>query len=63
MAHAQELTPEALAGLRERYRRERERRVRPDGTRQYLGADAEFGFYAADPWAGESDVRIGRAHV
>ncbi|MGQ4468611.1 flavin-containing monooxygenase [Streptomyces violaceoruber] len=57
MAHAQELTPEALAGLSERYRRERERRVRPDGTRQYLGADAEFGFYAADPWAGESDVR------
>ncbi|MET7323583.1 NAD(P)/FAD-dependent oxidoreductase [Streptomyces sp. NPDC005549] len=57
MAHSQELTPEALAELRERYRRERERRVRPDGTRQYLGADAEFGYYAADPYAGETDGR------
>ncbi|MEU0741277.1 NAD(P)/FAD-dependent oxidoreductase [Streptomyces sp. NPDC006134] len=53
MTHSQELTPEALAGLRERYRAERERRVRPDGTRQYLGADAEFGYYAADPYVGE----------
>ncbi|MFE2280885.1 flavin-containing monooxygenase [Streptomyces sp. NPDC059454] len=45
--------PDELAALRRRYRRERERRVRPDGLRQYLGADAEFGFYAADPYAGE----------
>ncbi|MBD0421574.1 NAD(P)/FAD-dependent oxidoreductase [Streptomyces sp. TRM S81-3] len=53
MTHSQELSPEALAELRERYRTERERRVRPDGTRQYLGADAEFGYYATDPYAGE----------
>ncbi|WP_030227272.1 flavin-containing monooxygenase [Streptomyces sp. NRRL WC-3626] len=53
MTHAQELSAEALADLRERYRTERERRVRPDGTRQYLGADAEFGYFAADPHAGE----------
>ncbi|MFF9496884.1 flavin-containing monooxygenase [Streptomyces flaveolus] len=57
MAHSQELSPEALAGLRERYRAERERRVRPDGARQYLGADAEFGYYAADPHAGETSER------
>ncbi|MET9824216.1 NAD(P)/FAD-dependent oxidoreductase [Streptomyces sp. NPDC006349] len=50
MTRSQELTPEALAGLRERYRAERERRVRPDGVRQYLGADARFGYYAADPY-------------
>ncbi|MEU6352648.1 NAD(P)/FAD-dependent oxidoreductase [Streptomyces sp. NPDC047072] len=43
-------TPDELAALNERYRHERERRVRPDGTGQYLGADAEFGFYAADPY-------------
>ncbi|MDT0614603.1 flavin-containing monooxygenase [Streptomyces lancefieldiae] len=57
MAHSQELTPEALADLRERYRIERERRVRPDGTRQYLSAGAEFGYYAADPYAGEPAER------
>ncbi|MFJ1646663.1 flavin-containing monooxygenase [Streptomyces sp. NPDC088258] len=42
-----------MAALRQRYRLERERRVRPDGARQYLGTDAEFGYYAADPYAGE----------
>ncbi|MFV2119975.1 flavin-containing monooxygenase [Streptomyces sp. Act-28] len=53
MEHAQAPSDEALAELRERYRIERERRVRPDGVRQYRGADAEFGHYAADPYAGE----------
>ncbi|UCA51984.1 NAD(P)/FAD-dependent oxidoreductase [Streptomyces sp. WA6-1-16] len=41
--------PHELAALRERYRLERERRVRPDGAAQYRDADAEFGYYAADP--------------
>ncbi|MEU0098157.1 NAD(P)/FAD-dependent oxidoreductase [Streptomyces sp. NPDC006267] len=50
MAHSPEPTPQELVELRERYRIERERRVRPDGTRQYLGASAEFGYYAADPY-------------
>ncbi|PAK25886.1 monooxygenase [Streptomyces sp. alain-838] len=50
MDHSQTLTLEALAELRERYRAERERRVRPDGTRQYIDADAEFGYYATDPY-------------
>ncbi|MFI9172816.1 flavin-containing monooxygenase [Streptomyces lincolnensis] len=53
MTHPHPPTPDELAALRQRYHRERERRVRPDGARQYLGTDAEFGFYAADPYAGE----------
>ncbi|GGS99734.1 flavin-containing monooxygenase [Streptomyces griseoviridis] len=60
MTHSRTFTPEALAALRERYRIERERRVRPDGTRQYLSADARFGYYAADPYtetAGRDPVR------
>ncbi|GLY88872.1 flavin-containing monooxygenase [Actinoallomurus iriomotensis] len=39
-----------LDGLRERYRRERERRVRPDGARQYRRAEGTFGYYAEDPY-------------
>jgi cation diffusion facilitator CzcD-associated flavoprotein CzcO len=57
MTQGQTLSPEELAELRERYRLERERRVRPDGTRQYLAADAEFGYYAEDPYAGETPER------
>ncbi|WP_081240687.1 flavin-containing monooxygenase [Streptomyces viridosporus] len=53
MTTPQAPTPDELAALRRRYRRERERRVRPDGPRQYFGAEAEFGFYAADPYVGE----------
>ncbi|MFJ6462295.1 flavin-containing monooxygenase [Streptomyces sp. NPDC091387] len=45
--------PDELAALRRRYRLERERRVRPDGARQYRPTEAEFGYYAADPYAGE----------
>jgi cation diffusion facilitator CzcD-associated flavoprotein CzcO len=36
--------------LRERYRIERERRVRPDGSGQYRRAEGEFGYYAEDPY-------------
>ncbi|WP_320775378.1 NAD(P)/FAD-dependent oxidoreductase [Streptomyces sp. CRN 30] len=46
-----------LAALRDRYRLERERRVRPDGAAQYLPAEAEFGYYAADPYAEGPDER------
>ncbi|MFJ7996494.1 flavin-containing monooxygenase [Streptomyces sp. NPDC096310] len=45
--------PGELAELRQRYRLERERRVRPDGALQYRDTDAEFGYYAADPYTGE----------
>ncbi|MFC5953479.1 flavin-containing monooxygenase [Streptomyces pratens] len=44
---------EELDALRQRYRSERERRVRPDGATQYQAPEAEFGYYAADPYAGE----------
>ena len=57
MANSRTVPPEALAELRERYRTERERRVRPDGVRQYVRADAEFGYYADDPYAGEPPER------
>ncbi|MFI9487564.1 flavin-containing monooxygenase [Promicromonospora sp. NPDC052451] len=36
--------------LRDRYRRERDRRVRPDGLAQYRRAAGEFGYYATDPY-------------
>lgn len=46
-----------LAALKQRYRLERERRVRPDGAGQYHSTDAQFGYYAADPYAGEPTGR------
>lgn len=57
MTNSEASSSEALAELRRRYRLERERRVRPDGTRQYLAADAEFGYYADDPYAAEAGQR------
>ncbi|MCT2548084.1 NAD(P)/FAD-dependent oxidoreductase [Streptomyces atratus] len=53
--------PDELAALRHRYRLERERRVRPDGAAQYRDADAEFGYYAADPYT-EGPVERGPLH-
>ncbi|MFD7135470.1 flavin-containing monooxygenase [Streptomyces sp. NPDC059894] len=50
-------SPHELAVLKERYRQERERRVRPDGAGQYRATEAEFGYYAADPYAGETAER------
>ncbi|MFE5309835.1 flavin-containing monooxygenase [Isoptericola sp. NPDC056605] len=38
------------AALRERYRHERDRRIRPDGLGQYRRAAGEFGYYAHDPY-------------
>ncbi|MFD7512145.1 flavin-containing monooxygenase [Streptomyces sp. NPDC059853] len=46
-------TADEIAALRARYRAERERRVRPDGPRQYRAAEADFGYWAADPYAPE----------
>ncbi|WP_436738546.1 flavin-containing monooxygenase [Streptomyces sp. BBFR102] len=50
MTTAHHVSADELAELRKRYRQERERRVRPDGASQYRGAEAEFGYYAADPY-------------
>ncbi|MFI5852646.1 flavin-containing monooxygenase [Streptomyces parvulus] len=57
MTYSDAISSEALAELRRRYRQERERRVRPDGTRQYLSADAEFGYYDEDPYATRTGER------
>ncbi len=50
--------PEAHPGLgfdpqelRARYRAERERRLRPDGSAQYIEPTGDFGYYADDPYA------------
>lgn len=42
--------PIDLEAIRERYARERDRRIRPDGARQYRSAAGEFGYYAKDPY-------------
>jgi cation diffusion facilitator CzcD-associated flavoprotein CzcO len=39
--------------LRERYRVERDRRIRPEGNAQYVDLAADFGYYADDPHAEE----------
>jgi cation diffusion facilitator CzcD-associated flavoprotein CzcO len=39
-----------LDALRARYRAERDRRIRPDGGRQYRSATGEFGYYDEDPY-------------
>lgn len=36
--------------LRAKYAHERERRIRPDGLKQYQSARGEFGYYAKDPY-------------
>ncbi|MGW7073519.1 flavin-containing monooxygenase [Streptomyces sp. NPDC054855] len=53
----QQPTPQEMDALRERYRVERERRVRPEGTGQYRSAEAEFGYFAADPYTNEAEER------
>jgi cation diffusion facilitator CzcD-associated flavoprotein CzcO len=50
MTNTQAWASDELAALRQRYRVERERRVHPDGASQYHDAEAEFGYYAADPY-------------
>ncbi|WP_405375157.1 MULTISPECIES: flavin-containing monooxygenase [unclassified Microbacterium] len=39
-----------LSAAREEYARERDRRIRPDGARQYRSAAGAFGYYAKDPY-------------
>ena len=40
-----------VEALRERYRQERERRLRPDGLAQYVEVAGEFAAFGRDPWA------------
>ncbi|MGK9220348.1 MULTISPECIES: flavin-containing monooxygenase [unclassified Microbacterium] len=44
-----------LDALRQTYRRERDRRLRPDGPGQYRRAAGSFGFSIADPWTPRTD--------
>ncbi|GAB3167476.1 flavin-containing monooxygenase [Streptomyces incanus] len=57
MSSHQAPSREELDALRQRYRSERERRVRPDGATQYQAPEAEFGYYAADPYVAETAER------
>ncbi|MFF2374966.1 flavin-containing monooxygenase [Streptomyces xiamenensis] len=57
MTHPHTPTTDEIAALRERYRTERERRVRPDGPHQYQAAEADFGYWAADPYTPDPDGR------
>ncbi len=47
-AHAD---PTSAADLRDRYRIEREKRLRPDGSEQYLDPIGNFAHFLDDPWA------------
>lgn len=66
--HQIDQTPERLAHLqelRDRYARERDRRIRPDGAVQYRTARGEFGYYAKDPYTEQTarDPREDRVEV
>jgi len=43
--------------LRERYREERERRLRPDGLAQFVEVTGEFATFAEDPWSHPASTR------
>jgi cation diffusion facilitator CzcD-associated flavoprotein CzcO len=45
------------ASLRAKYREERERRLRPDGPRQYLEAKGRFARFVDDPWVDPGPAR------
>ncbi|MEU5952394.1 NAD(P)/FAD-dependent oxidoreductase [Streptomyces sp. NPDC047525] len=55
--YATQPTPQEIVALRERYRLERERRVRPEGAGQYRSTEAEFGYFADDPYSGGTAER------
>ena len=46
-----------VEALREKYRKERERRLRPDGIAQYVEVAGEFAPFGSDPWADPSSTR------
>lgn len=49
------MTAGELEELRTRYRTERDRRIRPDGLRQYQGTRGAFGYWATDPYTPRTD--------
>lgn len=54
-------TPEELGfdpdALREKYRQERDKRLRKDGNQQYIEVAGDFARYVDDPYATKSDTR------
>ena len=53
--------------LREKYRRERDKRVRPEGNDQYVEVSGKFAHFVDDPYVEpgftRAPLKIGRAHV
>ena len=43
--------------MTEKYREERDKRVRPDGLAQYISVDGEYSRFADDPYAGKPEAR------
>lgn len=54
-ALASSMAASDLEELRTRYRAERDRRIRPDGLRQYQGTRGAFGYWATDPYTPRAD--------
>jgi cyclohexanone monooxygenase len=52
-------------GLRERYRQERDKRLRPEANEQYVGIDGRFAHYLDDPYTEvqERDPRVDEVEV
>ena len=44
-----------LEALRERYRAERDKRLRPDGVEQYIEPSGAFGYFVEDPYVEKID--------
>jgi hypothetical protein len=44
-------SPDLRRRLEEKYREERDKRLNPDGNRQYVSVDGAFADFAADPHA------------
>ena len=62
MTHERDLSPSAKDGdsyaeLEVRYREERARRLRPEGSAQYVHAEGQFAHYLANPYDGDPPPR------
>src|SRR5229473_947655 len=49
--------PDALRDLREKYRQEREKRLRPEGLAQYIEVKGDFSRYVDDPYVDPNFTR------
>ena len=50
-----------VAALRDRYRQERDKRLRPEGTSQYVAPSGQFGYFVDDPYTPQRNPRVPRA--